>query len=167
MKRGTENERLLADALSDGQPAFRDALLAQTLQHARRRQQWRQARHGVFTLLISLGALWFWLAPKESQRLRPVAVESPKPAFELVRTQPLAEGTIVVTVPLPAEQLVVSAPTIPVIETAFAFAGYSEINDDELLAILAPRHPLLISCGPGCKQIIFPDSELDNRLPVN
>jgi hypothetical protein len=165
MKRPTDHERLLADALADDAPAdFREALLGETLRHARRRRRWRQSRRGLGALavLAGLGLAVRLLVPATSPVRSSVAG-----GCEIIRTQPLPASALVATQPFSPDRLVASTPSAQVIRTAPAAGEYREISDEELLALVAPRPVLLVGCGPQCKQLIFLNPEDEKGFPVN
>ena len=169
MKRLTDHQRLLADALADEAPeGFREALLGETLCYARKRRRWRQARRGVAGLVaLSLLAVLLRQVVPHHPAAPPVAVAVAAGSCEIVHTQPLPAGAIVTTQPFSPDGLMASAATVVIVETAVAPIRWREISDDELLSLVAPRPVLLVGCGPLCKQLIFVNPEDEKGFPVN
>src|SRR4051812_46123393 len=91
MKRSPEGGNLLDDVLGESAPAdFRAELLADTLRLAGRRRRSRRMQRGVsLAAALALGAFLGWRA------LIPTA--DAIAGCEVVRTHPLAEGTMVRT----------------------------------------------------------------------
>jgi hypothetical protein len=158
-----DHERLFADALADEAPAgFREALLSQTLRHARARRRWRQVRRGATALagVVLLAVLMRLILPQP-----PLAV--PVAGCEIIHTRPLPAAAFVNTVPLQPNQLVAPVATVGVIHTDLAVVTYREIGDGELLALVAPRPAVLVGCGPHCAQLIFVNPDDEKGFPVN
>jgi hypothetical protein len=167
MNHEPDNEQLLADVLAEAAPTdFREALLGETLRLARQRRRWRQTRRTA-ALLVALGLL----AVLVRQNFLPHPL-APMPAakakvksYELVRTQPLSAGAIVVTRSLSADQLVASVATAEMIQTSSG--NFRVINDDELLALVAPRPAALVRLGPHSEQLFFVNPADEKGFPVN
>jgi hypothetical protein len=162
-----DNEQLLADVLSEAVPAdFREALLGETLRLARRRRRWRQTRRAA-ALLVALGLLAVLVRQNfPPQPLVPMPVAKAKvKSYELVRTQPLSAGAIVVTRPLSTGQLLASGATTEMVQTSSG--NFRVINDDELLALVASRPAALVRLGPHSERLIFADPDDERGFPVN
>jgi hypothetical protein len=86
-------------------------------------------------------------------------------SYELVCTRPLSPGAIVVTQPLSAGQRVASAATVEMVQTGSG--NFRVINDDELLALVAPRLVALVRFGPYSEQLIFVNPADEKGFPVN
>lgn len=156
-------ERLFADALADEAPAgFREALLSQTLRHARARRRTRQVQRGAVVLAgaVLLAVLTWFTVPKPPSTVPCVGCET-------IHTQPLSAATFVHTVPLKPNQLVTSVATVDSIRTDPAAVTYRMISDAELLALVAPRPAVLVGCGPHCARLIFVNPEDERGFPVN
>ncbi|MGA3283239.1 MAG: hypothetical protein ABSD57_02115 [Verrucomicrobiota bacterium] len=167
MNHEPDNQQLLTDVLAEAAPAgFREALLGETLRLARRRRHWRQTRRAA-ALLVALGlfALLVWQNfPPHS--LAPMPMTKVKvQGYELVRTQPLSSGTIVVTEPFSADHLVASVAIVEMVQTSSG--NFRVINDDELLALVAPRPAALVRLGPHSEQLFFVNPADEKGFPVN
>jgi hypothetical protein len=92
------------------------------------------------------------------------ALKSLPASYELVHTQPLPDGAIVVTRPLAGDQLVASAPAAIIVHTS---DGIREISDDELLALIGSKRAVLIRVGPGSERLVFSNPEDEKGFPVN
>jgi hypothetical protein len=162
-----DNEQLLADVLAEAAPPdFREALLGETMRLARRRRRWRQTRRAA-ALLVALGllAVLVWQnSPPHPLAPMPVTKVKVK-SYELVRTQPLSAGVMVVTRPLSAGQLVASVATAEMVQTGSG--DFRVINDDELLALVALRPAALVRLGPNSEQLVFVDPADEKGFPVN
>jgi hypothetical protein len=167
MNHEPDNEQLLADVFSEAAPAgFREALLGETMRLARRRRRWRQTRRTA-ALLVALGLLAVLVRQNfQPHPLTPVPVAKVKvKSYELVRTQPLSAGAIVVTRPLSANQLVASVATAEMVQTSSG--NFRMINDEELLALVASRPAALVRLGPHSEQLVFANPADEKGFPVN
>jgi hypothetical protein len=167
MNHEPDNKQLLADVLAEAAPAvFREALLGETLRLARRRRRWRQTRRAA-ALFVALGllAVLVWQnLPQRPVASMPVAKAKVK-NYELVRTQPLSAGAVVVTRPLSADQLVASVTTAETVQTSSG--NFRVINDDELLALVASRPAALVRLGPHSEQLVFVNPADEKGFPVD
>ena len=165
MNRIPDDDQLLSDVLSEASPAdFREALLGETLQHVRRHRRQRQARRAAaaFAAVGLIGLLaWRILPPQPATPL----VESTKANYPLVRTRPLPPGMITTTRPLTA-QFLATRVAVPVIET-MRTPGFRVINDDELLALVAPRPAALVRLSPEHELLVFANPEDERGFPLN
>jgi hypothetical protein len=151
----SENERLLNDLLAEGAPAdFRQALLDQTLGLARWRRRWRQTRRAATVVAVCAGlAILAWRsAPRRETALVSVAT---RPSLKTVSTRPLAAEALVHTQPFPAQWQLASAMTVPVVRTLPGSGRFREIDDNELLALAAPRPAALFWRGPHSAELVF------------
>ena len=167
MNHKPDNGQLLADVLAEAAPAdFREALLGETLRLARRRRRWRQTRRAA-ALLVALGLLAVLVRQNfPPHPLAPMPVTKAKvKSYELVRTQPLSAGAMVVTRPLSAGQLVASGATTELVQTSGG--NFRVINDDELLALVASRPAALFRLGPHSEQLFFVNPEDEKGFPVD
>jgi hypothetical protein len=165
MNRSPDRDRLLADVMSEAAPSdFREALLDETLQLARRRRLGRRLRMTAAGLaaLCATGLLsWRAFQPRQDD---PVWAAS---MCRTVRTQPLPGNEIVSSRPLGVNRLVSSTPTVVVVSTAISSGQVRFLTDDELLALLAPRTPALVRVGPHSQELIFADPDDTGGAPVN
>jgi hypothetical protein len=162
MNHKADHERLLTDALTDSAPAgFREAMLLQTLCLARRRRRFRQTRR-VVAALIAVGVVTalIWITSPHHLATPRLSI----PGYELVRTQPLPAGVIVTTRPLAADRLIASVMTVKIVHSS---DGIRELNDDELLTLIAPKPVVLIRVGPHTAELIFADPEDQKGFPLN
>ena len=167
MNHEPDNEQLLADVLAEAAPAdFRETMLGETLRLACRRRRWRQTRRTA-ALLVALGLLGVLVRQNfPAHPLAPVPGATAKvKSYELVRTQPLSAGAIVVTRPLAADQLVASVATAEMIQTGSG--NIRVINDDELLALVASRPAALVRLGPHSERLIFANPDDERGFPID
>jgi hypothetical protein len=166
MNSGPDHERLLSDVLAEAAPAeFREALLGETLQLVQRRRRVRQVRRAASALgvagLIAVIGWWVW-----SPHSGTLAGKTTGTGYELVLTQPLSAGEIIVTRPLSADQSISSQATVAVLSTT-SEGNVRLINDDELLALVAPRPAALVRLGPDNQFLVFANPEDENGFPLN
>ena len=158
-----DREDLLSEVLADAAPAeFRAALLDATLLRVRRQRRWRQTRRAAAVV----GALAL-IALRISRVMPPHPPTTERErSYELVRTQPLPATSVVATKPLAAGQLIASSGNVAIIRTDTA-ADLQLINDDQLLALAAPRPAALVRLGPASAELVFADAEDENGFPSN
>ncbi|HXE43413.1 MAG TPA: hypothetical protein VN516_10340 [Candidatus Baltobacteraceae bacterium] len=166
MNRRSDKDKLLNDVLGESSlEDFRGALLAQTLQMARRRRHVRQAQRtaGVFFLAI-LAGYFLWKNPKPSAN--PVMTKKPVPrAYRLVQTKPLPTTAVVTTHPFSGVQAISSSVNVVLVTTEKG--DFRFINDNELLALLAQRPAALIRTGPDSEELIFANPEDQKGFRIN
>ena len=163
-----KNEQLLNEVLAEAAPAdFRDAMLGETLRRVRRQRRWRQTRRAV-ALLVVLGLcgvfIWQKKLPRSSIAPAPVARAVPK-NYQLVQTRPLPASAIVSTKPLASGQLTTSAEMATTVQTHSG--NYQELNDAELLALVASHPAVLIRTGPHSEELVFTNPEDQKGFPLN
>src|SRR5436309_2326034 len=151
MKNSPDNERLLTDVLAEeGDPGFREALLGQTLQLVRRQRRFRKVRRVGSAMAVLAGLLllvWRFLPS-------PLTVPpSPVKPYTLVRTQPLPASAIVATRPLPVPNLITSARSVDILVTSAAAHDFRELDDDQLLELVAPSPAMLVRRGPHAAEL--------------
>ncbi|HUZ06232.1 MAG TPA: hypothetical protein VMV89_01955 [Candidatus Paceibacterota bacterium] len=168
MNRRIDNDDLLVDVLSGTEPAdFRDALLGETLRLVRRRRRWRQMRQsaGVFAVAGLLAVLGWQNWPEPIAVSPPVAKMAAPTPYKLVRTEPLPDNDIVTTRSFLENQLISSSSNVVQVETAGG--GYRQINDAQLLALVAQRPAVLIRTGPHSEELVFANPEDKKGFPLN
>jgi hypothetical protein len=171
MNRKVDNE-LLNDVFAENTPAdFREAMLGETLRLARRRRHFRQTRNafGVFAALALLGIF----IRQETLPQKTIAVSASSPvakitspkSYEIVHTRPLPASVIVTTHSLSGGQFLVSAAEIKIVRTTPG--NFRVINDDELLALIAPRPAILLRTGKNSEELVFANPEDAKGFPLN
>ena len=160
MNNRTDQESLLAEVLAEASPTdFREAMLAETLRLARRRRQFRQVRQAAGVLAV-IGLLAVLVAQQFSRQpdvSMPLAKKIVKQSYELVRTQPLPAGALISTRKFSEAQFAASVSTVIVVATVSG--GFRQINDNELLALLADKPAVLIRTGPNSEELVFANPE--------
>ena len=160
MNNRTDQESLLAEVLAEASPTdFREAMLAETLRLARRRRQFRQVRQAAGVLAV-IGLLAVLVAKQFSRQpdvSMPLAKKIVKQSYELVRTQPLPASALISTRNFPEVQSVASVSAV--VEVATVSGGFRQINDNELLALLADKPAVLIRTGPNSEELVFANPE--------
>ena len=152
MNRTPERDDLLADLLTESAPTdFRAALLTETLRQARRRRWKRRASRAalVAAMACAIGLFVWRKAPHDAVSIPPRA------SYVIVRTRPLPPTAIVSTGRFSAERIVSTFTSIGEVRTRPGAGSLRIINDDELLALAAPRIPALIRTGPHTQELIF------------
>ncbi|HET7624540.1 MAG TPA: hypothetical protein VFM25_04685 [Verrucomicrobiae bacterium] len=154
MKRITED--LSDDVLGETATAeFRAAVLDKTLRVASRRKRIRQATRTIGSLAVILAIAVFAL---KLNRPTPVANKLSEPRDTtptIVRSHPLNPAQIVVTQPNSVRIVTSSESGFAWIETEASGRDYTEINDQELLALLGNKPVALIHQGPDQAELIF------------
>jgi hypothetical protein len=160
MNNRTDQESLLAEVLAEASPTdFREAMLAETLRLARRRRQFRQVRQAAGVLAVT-GLLAVLVAQQFSRQpdvSMPLAKKIVKQSYELVRTQPLPAGALISTRKFSEAQFAASVSTVVAVATVSG--GFRQINDNELLALLADKPAVLIRTGPNSETLVFANLE--------
>jgi hypothetical protein len=162
MRIDPETERLLDDVLA-GAEQFRAELLERTLRQVRRRRRIRTVKRGLVGMaLVALAAVWLWeswptgrTAPKIAAS-RPVAKRA---AYGMIESRPLEAGCVVQTKQGVTPIVSSSASSVAVAETEPGQHLYTEINDDQLLLLLAGRSAALVREGPGSAEVLILGSE--------
>jgi len=160
MNNRTDQKSLLAEVLAEASPTdFREAMLAETLRLARRRRQFRQVRQAAGVLAV-IGLLAVLVAQQFSRQpdvSMPLAKKIVKQSYELVRTQPLPASALISTRKFSEAQFAASVSTAVAVATASG--GFRQINDNELLALLADKPAVLIRTGPNSEELVFANPE--------
>jgi hypothetical protein len=152
MNRQTDRERLLADVLAEAEPArFRENLLGETLRLAGYRRRIRLARRAAAALaVLGLVAALAWRALVTGNTA--ITLQG---HYNLVRTAPLPGSAIISTHAFPGEHIMTSLGKVSVVRTTPDGQRPRAINDDTLLALVAPRPAVLVSLGPNSAELIF------------
>jgi hypothetical protein len=156
----SENERLLKDVLADeAVDGFREALLSETLRHARNRKKGRQARRiGSVLVVLAAATLLIWRNLPQPRTRQPQPAFAPPPLnYQLTQTQPTPAPMLIETRPMSDRLVVSSLETANVIRTTATSGGFREIGDGELLA-LAPKPAALVRRSPHDAELILPKS---------
>jgi hypothetical protein len=165
MKTPSDRDHLLDEIMGDAAPPdFRAALLEQTLRAVRRRTTIRRARRVLLTVavLVSLPlGLWKLTSPARRE-----TVSSPA-AYELVRSQPLDPSKVVATQPDAVPVVASRAGLVALVETRSDEKLFREIDDQQLLSLLAGRPAILVRPAPQQADLIFvnPDDARGFPLP--
>jgi hypothetical protein len=151
MKQTTE--QLLDDLLEDAAPPeLRAALLDKTLRSARQR---KRARRLTMTLsaaaLAGICLLSFWIAREPATLRDQMRQADPM----VVNSRPLQPRQIVTTQLGCAEEFVSSASIFTEVRTSGSSGQYKEINDQQLLGLLADRSAILVHHGPHQAELIL------------
>jgi hypothetical protein len=153
MNQPRDKERLLADVLADESAAgFREALLSETLGlvrwRRRARQVWRAASG--LALVAALGVL-------VSRSLPPTAVApgTDGRGYAVVVSRPLPPTALVVTQPFAADRIVASVGNAQIVQTASSRESVREIDDIELLELVAPKPAALVRLAPHSAELVF------------
>lgn len=163
-----DNQELLDDVLAEASPAdFRAALLDGTLRLARRRRRFRQTRRaaGVLAVVVLSVILVRQNGREPSGISQLVAKRIIPPAYQLVRTGALPVSAMVKTRAFSENQQVASSAGV--VEVTTIAGGYRQINDAELLALVAQRPVVLIRTGPHSEELVFANPEDQKGFPLN
>jgi hypothetical protein len=163
MKKRSDSDPLLDDVLAEAIPgAFRNELLEQMLNQVRRRTRVR--RWSQRALVIALAASTWLLS-----RSGPPPSESMVPrssAVRIVQSQPLDVRMIVETRPGAVTAIDSPAAAVAVVATEPGNELVREIDDDQLLALVAGPVAVLVRPSAGQAELLFinPEDEKDFRL---
>ena len=160
-----ENERLLKEVFA--QADLREALLGETLRRVRRRRHFRQTRRAT-AVAVALGLVATLVWRNVPQRPTP-AVPVPRPAQQacgLVPTQPFPASGVVTTRPFSGAEL--AEPTSARVEIVQTTHGhYRLINDEQLLALVAPLAGALVRVGPHSERLVFANAAEGKGFPAD
>jgi hypothetical protein len=153
MSRATDQNRLLADVLDETEPpGFREALLGETLQLVGRRRRTRRLQRA--TAAIAVAGLFVTLAWQVLMTGNPTVTPSKK-SCTLVRTAPFPRSAIITTQAFSGDRILTSVATVAVVRTRSDSGRFHDIDDDTLLALVAPRPAALVRIGPRSERLIF------------
>jgi len=123
----------------------------------------RQAA-GVFAVAALLVILGWQNWPTQSVASKPIAKKTVRTNYKLVRTQPLPEIDLITT-RQSSVQIVASISAVAQISTTSG--GFRQINDNELLALLAGKPAVLIRTGPHSEELVFANPIDQKGFPIN
>lgn len=163
MKNESDNEELLNDVFADAAPpAFRAALLDQTLHAVQRRKQVRR-RNQALTAAASVVAALALVARFASLRTSPPP--APVDAF-IIRSQPLSAPTLVATQVGTVDTIHSSGFAVTVVRTSSMPQAFEEIGEKQLLDLFAGRPLALVHRGPSQTELVFVNPPDQNGFPV-
>jgi hypothetical protein len=160
----SKHQELLNDVLGESAPPdFKDSLWLRTLDEVRSRRRARQRNRALLacTVAIALPVLIWRLT------LSPAPTELPPLPYAVIHSQPLPVGMTVESKPDTVSLVASSSATMAVIATDPARRLYREINDDQLLTLLAGRPAAIIREGPNRASLLFLEPEDQNGFPVH
>ena len=164
MKTPFNHNPLLDDVLAEGvSPEFRNELLERTLHQVRRRKRVRQLNQALLAATLSVGlvlAVWKVYFPSSH------SAKSELPALDVVTSHPVAPSMIVETGIGKVSLIRSSDAHLAVVHSQFGEGLFQEINDQELLALLAGRPVALVREAPGRAELLFLDPEDARGFPV-
>jgi hypothetical protein len=169
MKIRPDTEHLLEDIFQESvTPDFRAVMLAETLWQVR---QQRAARRRQRVLVIAVAALTVSLALWRSQKPAPAirlaeapAVGSARPVQ--VRSLPLRAEMIVESAPAGVAIVVSARTTAAVIESRSDQKSFQEIDDPELLLLVAGRPAALVRPIGQPPQLLFLNPAEEEGFPL-
>ncbi len=162
MKRPTK--RLLDDLLEESAPpAFRAALMAETLRQARRRKVVRRASFAGGCVIAGVALVFALWRPRETT-VAPREIR--RPDLIVVQSQPLNPARIVRTQPGANTTVVSSTAGFTLVETRVSERIYAEIDDQQLLTLLSGKPVALVRQGPNRAELIFLNPEDEKTLLV-
>ena len=153
MNEKPDNEDLLAEVMAE-ETGFREAMLGETLRLARGRRRWHQTRRAAVVVLIvgaiALAVGYNWPAHQSGS---PPTLAMNK----AVPPQPSSPYEVITTRPLP----------MVIVNTEPGSGGVHEINDDELLTLVAARPAILVQIGKNSSALVFANPEDQKGFPIN
>ena len=177
MRPPTYPDSLLHDVLADtAGPALRAALLDPMLRAARARQRRRRlgGMLALFVLLLVPIVLYrptrFAREASNSVRATPGAFDpSPsatRPACAIIRSQPLPPGMLVRSEVGTVPVVVSSRAGLVIVETVPRPGLVRELNDQELLTLLAGRPAAIVRPPDQAAELLFVNPEDRNGFPI-
>jgi len=163
MNHPTDQARLLSDILAETAPSrFREDLLGETLRLVKHRRWVRRLRRTATVLaVVGLLGMLTWVGLVIGERTSTPSARS----YLLVRTAPFPKGAIITTQPLSGNRIVGSV--VSVVRTTPDGARSHLIDDDTLLALVAPRPAALVRIGPHSARLIFVEPNGSANSKVN
>jgi hypothetical protein len=159
MKNQPEADRLLDDIFGENiSPDFKNDVLDQTLRRVRRRKSMRRVNRGVIVLALFVClplAVWRWPV-RPPQPLR-----SSMLGYGLVNSKPLDPSMIVESKADGLNVITSSPSTVVVIESIPGQDLFQEIDDQQLLTLLAGRPAALVRQGPQAELVFLNPADAD------
>jgi hypothetical protein len=159
----SKHQQLLNDVLGESAPPdFEDSLWLRTLDEVRSRRHARRRNRVLLACAVAIAIpllVWRSVPPPAPTGLSPLP-------YAVLRSQPLPIGMTVKSKPNTVSFVASSAATMAVIATDPARRLYREINDDQLLTLLAGRPAAIIREGPHRASLLFLEPEDQNGFPV-
>jgi len=165
MKNPSDQNPLLDDILGEGNPPeFGNGLLDEMLRHVRHRKRIARRNRFLLAAAILLGVpLMLWKVNSPSSRPNTSELR----ALEVISSRSITSSMIVET-RIDAVILITSTDAnLAVVHSRAWPESIQEINDQELLALLAGRPAALVREGPGRAQLLFLDPEDEQGFPVH
>jgi len=157
-----EPDHLLNAVLDDG-PAFREAILRQTLALARTRRRNRFARRALAVCAILIGAIGWLLPPPTAPESKPVPASAS--TLRIIHTAPLASVEMVRPASTRVETINTTRGPIAVLKsrpdsivriaTGTSAPIIRYLDDRQLLAAFPGEHPILIAPGTREARLVF------------
>jgi hypothetical protein len=159
----SKHQQLLDDVLGEAGPSdFKESLWLHTLDEVRHRHRARQRKRALLACAVAVAIpllVWRLTLPPPPTELSPLP-------YALIYSQPLPSGMTVESKTDTVSFIASSATTMSVITTDPSRRLYREINDDQLLTLLAGRPAAIIREGANRASLLFLDPEDENGFPV-
>jgi hypothetical protein len=84
---------------------------------------------------------------------------APAKPYTLVQTQPLPSSAIVETKSFPLANLIVSSSSVHIIATSSDTHYFRDLDDDQLLELVAPSPVMLVRHAPHIAELVFVNPE--------
>jgi hypothetical protein len=168
VKRESDDDALLKDVFGEAAPAsLREVMLGESLRMVRRRYRTRRLGRAA-ALLVVLGLAVVLLLQSTLRRQDVLSNATPakvEKSYTLVRNRALLAAAMVTTRPLSSGQFIGATVFARIVRTRLD--SFRVINDDELLALLAPRPCALIQIGPNLEKLVLVNPDDAKGFPVN
>jgi len=159
----SDRQQLLDDLLDEAAPPdFKETLWQQTLEAVRHRNHARRRNRAVLAVAVAIVIpvlVWRLVIPSA-----PTEVQVPQ--HGLVHSQSLRPAMFVETKPGTVRVITSLADSVAVIKTDPAKRLFQEIDDDQLLTLLAGRPAVLIREEPGQASLHFVNPEDQQGFPM-
>jgi hypothetical protein len=159
----SKRQQLLDDVLGEAGPTdFKESLWLHTLDEVRHRRRARQRNRALLACAVAVAIpllVWRLTLPPAPTELSPLP-------YALIHSQPLPSGMTVESKRDTVSFVTSSTATMAVIATDPSRRLYREIDDDQLLTLLAGRPAAIIRDRPNQASLLFLDPEDQNGFPV-
>ncbi|MHB8519987.1 MAG: hypothetical protein ACYDH9_04445 [Limisphaerales bacterium] len=155
-------EKLLDDVFGERvSPAWREALLEQTLRQVRQKRRLRRVGQSLAAVAVLIvGGFALWHAPQPSW----LRVATRLGSLEIVMSHPLQPGMLVETQPGTVRPITTTPGTVAFVESTRN--SFKDINDEGLLALLNGHPALLIKRRLNDAELILLNLEDRNGFVV-
>jgi hypothetical protein len=150
---------ITGDSLSDAELS---SICQLTVRASRRHQQIKRIRTAAALALLSTAVFWFFVRPATPPvMVQNPPIQSPPPAYTLVRTQPFVG--VIKSEPLPgSHEFFAGLQPTPLLTTS-AIPAYNKISDEQLLQFFQGQAVALVRLPGGRTELEFLEDQKTGR----